>query len=65
MTVDWRRYRRCPACHAPMGKACTSLTGAVVEGVGYVPDAVTIVRDEPHSTRQLRTFARREEADRG
>ena len=52
--VDWSHYRRCPVCFAATGEPCTTRSGALVEGAGYVPDAVIQRRDEPHSRRELR-----------
>ena len=58
--TDWSRYRKCRVCFAAMGQPCTSRSGALV-GDRYVADAVTLLRDEPHSPRELRTrYARTE-----
>lgn len=47
--IDWRRFRKCPVCHALIGEACRSLSGTVMNGR---PDAVVTVLDRPHSSRK-------------
>lgn len=52
-TIDWARFRKCPACHAELGKPCRTLSGTVVEGRAL--DAAEVDRDRPHVRRPLRT----------
>lgn len=54
-SVDWSRYRKCRVCLAELGKPCATKTGAIVEGAGYVANAITLQNDQPHTGRQLRT----------
>lgn len=48
VAVDWRRYKKCPVCAAPMGEPCFSLTGSTEEPA-----------EKPHGGRSLRaSYAR-------
>lgn len=49
--TDWSRYRACPICKAPLGKACRSLSGRIVNGR---PDGVLTILLIPHKARKLR-----------
>jgi hydrogenase maturation factor len=64
VTVDWDRFRKCPVCFAPIGKACKALESTVVRGE-RVTTVGDVIRDRPHSTRVMRTAAARAGGDRG
>lgn len=57
--MDWELYRKCPVCFAELGKPCRTLQGSVVNGA-QVTVASEIVRERPHSRRELRAAAARD-----
>lgn len=50
--TDWTLYRACPVCKAPLGAACFTRSGAVVDGR---PDNVVQLAPRAHIARKLRT----------
>ncbi len=60
--VAWDRWRKCPVCHAALGRPCRTLSGTVVNGRAL--DAAEVDRNRPHSRRQLRTGYARTGGDR-
>jgi hypothetical protein len=53
VNVDWSRYRKCPACFAPLGSPCTSGAGVVVIG-GVTQDRI-VLSPRPHGGRRPRS----------
>jgi hypothetical protein len=62
--TDWSRYRTCPVCFALLGEPCLVLTGRRVNEE-YQVTRTGESRDRPHTGRELRAAAAREEASRG
>jgi hypothetical protein len=43
VSIEWDLYRKCPACAAPLGQPCYSMTGNTV-----------LWAEKPHGVRKLR-----------
>lgn len=56
MKIGWANYRACPVCKTPLGVACVSLSGMVVNGR---PDGVRTELGAPHKSRKRRSGAYR------
>jgi hypothetical protein len=50
--VDWSAYRACPVCRVPMGAACRSASGRVVDGH---PDGISTELEHAHAARKRRS----------
>ena len=49
--TEWRRYRQCKTCLAPIGVPCTALSAEIVDGR---PQGGVVELLKPHPNRELR-----------